>query len=86
MAAATMYEVNTQAIWSWVAEKLPCMLGSATLAMVVSITCITVASMTEAVMNPRFGAASAAVAAAAVIWLALPARCGPATRFQTNQG
>ena len=36
-ALATMYEVSTQEIWSWVAEKVPCMCGSATAAMVQSI-------------------------------------------------
>ena len=36
-AEATIYEVITQEIWSWVAEKVPCMCGSATAAMVQSM-------------------------------------------------
>ena len=36
-ALATMYEVSTQEIWSWVAENVPCMCGSATAAIVQSI-------------------------------------------------
>ena len=42
-------------IWSWVAPRLPCMCGSATLAMVVSSACMIVASITETVMAPRWG-------------------------------
>jgi hypothetical protein len=53
IADATIYEVNTQAIWSWVAERDPCMWGSATLAIVVSITCIIVPSIIEIVISPR---------------------------------
>src|SRR5579862_7245508 len=53
MAAATMYDVTTQAIWSCEQEKLPCMCGNATLAIVVSTPCIKVASMIEAVIATR---------------------------------
>jgi len=53
IAAATMYEVSTQVIWSAEAETLPCMCGSATLAMVASSEFITVAAITEPVMNRR---------------------------------
>jgi hypothetical protein len=52
MAAATMYEVNTQVIVSWAALRLPCMLGNATLAIVVSSTCMMVASMIDTVIMP----------------------------------
>ncbi len=55
IAAATMYEVSTQAIWSCVADRLPCMCGSATLAMVLSSACRIEASITESVMSPRCG-------------------------------
>src|SRR6185437_5763946 len=53
MPAATMYEVSTQVIWSWEAERLPCMCGSATLAIVPSIAWITVASMIDTVIMRR---------------------------------
>src|SRR5580704_10853862 len=53
IAAATMYDVTTQAIWSCEHEKLPCICGSATLAIVVSTPCIKVASMIDAVIAPR---------------------------------
>jgi hypothetical protein len=49
-----MYEVKTQEIWSCVADMLPCMCGKATLTIVVSTTCITVASITDTVIMPRF--------------------------------
>src|SRR5208282_4572365 len=53
IAAATMYDVTTQAIWSCEHEKLPCMCGSATLAIVVSTPCIKVASIIDAVIMTR---------------------------------
>jgi hypothetical protein len=53
IAAATMYEVSTQVIWSCVAERLPCMRGSATLAMVLSSACRIEATMTVPVIMPR---------------------------------
>ena len=48
---------------------LPCMCGNATLTIVVSTTCITVASMTDNVIMPRFSGAS--VPAVALIAVAL---------------
>ena len=53
IAAATMYEVRTQEIWSCVADSEPCMFGSATFAIVVSSACISVASMTDTTSRPR---------------------------------
>ena len=54
------------------------MLGSATLAMVVSSTCITVASMMQTVMSGRFDAGSVRAAASAMASSAgaAPAGCG----------
>src|ERR1700752_3857401 len=49
-ALAARYEVMTHDISSMLAEKLPCMCGSATLVMLVSSTCITVTIMTEKVI------------------------------------
>jgi hypothetical protein len=54
IAAATMYEVSTQAIWSWAADRLPWIWGSATLAIVLSTPCMIVASMIETVIAPRW--------------------------------
>ncbi len=51
MAEATIYDVSTQVISSCVAFRLEAMWGRATLAMVVSSTCITVATMIDAVSN-----------------------------------
>ncbi len=53
MPAATMYEVRTQVIWSCEADRLPCMCGSATFAIVPSIAWITVASMIDSVIMRR---------------------------------
>jgi hypothetical protein len=59
MAAATMYEVSTQVISSCDADSVPCICGRATLAIVLSSVCISVASMIDSVIMPRFkGAAS----------------------------
>src|ERR1700758_958777 len=58
IAAATMYEVSTQVIWSCVADRLPCMRGSATLAMVLSSACRIDASMIVTVIMPRWLEAS----------------------------
>jgi hypothetical protein len=49
-----MYEVSTQAIWSWAADRLPWIWGSATLAIVLSTPCMIVASMIETVIAPRW--------------------------------
>src|SRR5262249_35287003 len=51
IAEATMYEVMTQATWSCVAEKVPCMCGSATAAMVQSMEYSSEASMAEPVTS-----------------------------------
>src|SRR3974390_2003710 len=53
IAAATMYDVTTQAIWSCEHEKLPCICGSATLAIVVSTPCMIVAQVIDAVIAVR---------------------------------
>src|SRR6202030_1870178 len=77
IAAATMYEVSTQAAWSWATDRLPWMCGSATLAIVLSTPCIIVASMIDAVIAARLGTGArvsptAAVSADAVIALSGP--------------
>src|ERR1035438_7075580 len=46
MAFETRYDVNTQVLSSWPAERLPAIWGSATLAMLVSSTSMNVASVT----------------------------------------
>jgi len=61
MAAATMYEVSTQSICTRVAPMLPPMCGSATLAIVISMDCRTVASVTAMVIGMRCGWALSAV-------------------------
>src|SRR3984885_15125116 len=53
IAAATMYEVTPQAIWSCEQDRLPWMCGSATLAIVVSTPCMIVAKVIDAVMAMR---------------------------------
>ena len=53
MAAATMKEVSTQVIWSCEADRLPCMCGRATLAIVPSSAWMMVASMIDMVIMPR---------------------------------
>jgi len=54
IAAAVMYEVRTQVISSKLAEKLPCIYGSATLAIVWSNDCNSVAPMADAVIIATF--------------------------------
>ena len=51
IAAAMMYEVSTQVIWSCVADSEPWMRGSATLAIVLSSACMIEASITDSVMS-----------------------------------
>ena len=83
IAAATMYEVSTHDIWSCVAERLPCMCGSATLAIVLSSACMIEASITDSVIRPRCGTSRAMpgiVAAAALIDSRLQIRAGQAHR------
>src|ERR1700730_9301121 len=53
IAAATIYDVTTQAIWSCEQLRLPWMCGRATLAMVVSTPCMIVAQVIEAVIAAR---------------------------------
>ena len=53
MATAMRYEASTQAISSWVADRAPCMRGSATVAMVVSRTCRLAPSTTPTKINSR---------------------------------
>src|SRR5277367_541607 len=67
IAAAAMYEVRTQLIWSCVAETEPCMRGSATLAIVVSSADMIDASMTETVMSVRRAVSISAVCSAALL-------------------
>src|SRR6185312_6946952 len=55
IAAATMYDVSTHAIWSWLADSEPCICGNATLAIVVSSICIVVDSISESVSSPLLG-------------------------------
>ena len=50
MAFETRYDVSTQVLSSWPAERLPAMCGSATLAMLVSSTSMKVASVTVSAM------------------------------------
>ncbi len=69
MPAATMYEVSTQVIWSSDADRLPCMCGRATLAMVPSIAWMMVASITEMVIMPRCAASP---------WMVLPSSAAAA--------
>src|SRR5580704_707889 len=75
IAAATMYEVTTQAIWSCEQLRLPWMCGSATLAIVVSTPCMIVAQVIEAVIATRLirgpGASSPNDAAASPVVLRL---------------
>src|ERR1700722_7531619 len=58
MADATMYAVNTQAIWSCEADSVPCMCGKATLAMVLSSVCMIVANMIDRVIMGRLSGRS----------------------------
>ena len=87
IAAATMYDVSTQEIWSCVADMPPCMCGNATLTIVVSTTCMTVASMIDTVIMPRLsGAAEALVVAPAVaIAGSSPPRRGRRERGRARQ-
>src|SRR5579875_186246 len=56
--------VSTHAIWVWLADRLPSMCGSATLAIVVSIPCMIRGSMIENAIAPRPGAGSVLIPAA----------------------
>src|ERR1700733_8023086 len=61
IAAATIYEVSTHVISSCDADSVPCMCGSATLAMVLSSVWISVASMIETVIIGRLSGAAVLV-------------------------
>ncbi len=84
IAAAMMYEVRTQAIWSCVAESEPWMRGSATFAMVLSSACMIEASITESVMSPRWGAGASPGNAAAAALMASGSR--PPARLRRDGG
>src|SRR5471032_873658 len=58
IAAATMYDVRTQVISSCDADSVPCICGSATLAIVLSSVWISVASMIERVIIGRLRGAA----------------------------
>jgi hypothetical protein len=63
IAAATMYDVSTHVISSCDADSVPCICGSATLAIVLSSVWISVASMIETVSMGRLsGVATTALA------------------------
>src|SRR5258708_12613166 len=64
IAAATMYEVRTQVMVWIAAERLLCIYGRATLAIVESSACMIVANMIETVMAPRYLTAIAGAAVA----------------------
>ncbi len=78
IAAATMYEVTTQAIWSCEADSEPCMCGRATLVIVVSTPCMNVASMIEIVIATRLAGRAAELRAGAPPHRCLLARLGGA--------
>ena len=59
IAAATMYDVSTHVISSCDADSVPCICGSATLAIVLSSVWISVASMIEMVIIGRLSGAAA---------------------------
>src|SRR5215469_9289997 len=58
IAAAVMYDVRTQVISSKLADRLPCIYGSATFAIVWSSACISVAPTVHSVMIRRCGTCS----------------------------
>src|SRR5215472_15562668 len=72
IAAATMYDVTTQAIWSCEHEKLPWMCGSATLAIVVSPPCMMVAQVIDAVIATRLTRGPDASSPNGAVSLAVP--------------
>src|SRR4029079_672179 len=71
IAAATMQEVMPQLIWCCEAGSVPCMYGSATLAMVVSSACMMVAVMAQIVTMFRRRPGTATGAAAVLMPLVL---------------
>src|SRR5512143_764349 len=53
IADAMMYDVSTHVIWSRDAERLPCMCGNATLAIVWSSVCMNIAAIAHATARLR---------------------------------
>src|SRR6185437_16602516 len=53
IACATVNDVMTQVDWSWLAQRLPAMVGNDTLAMVMSSTCMKVPSERPIVASDR---------------------------------
>src|SRR4051812_44917846 len=72
---ARMYDVLTQAISSWVADRFPAMRGSATLMMVVSRISIIAAVISPSRMNQRYWST----------WSAWAARAAAAASFDIDQ-
>src|ERR1700751_4723970 len=77
IALETRYEVRTQVLSSWPAERLPAMCGRATLAMEVSRTSMKVASVTVMAMIQGFTAGRQASALSNVVAPALIAGSRP---------
>src|SRR5579872_765786 len=74
IALETRYDVSTQVLSSTLAERLPAMCGSETLATLVSRTSMNVASVTVSAMIQGFTGARSALGIAAVmesVWLIL---------------
>jgi hypothetical protein len=85
IADATIYDVSTQVIWSCEADRLPCMCGSATLAMVPSIACMMVASMIEMVIMPRLMPCGRPASNCSMALLMLPMRQCKAGRGRSGK-
>ena len=62
----TVNEVITQVDWSWLAARLPAMVGSDTLAMVMSSTCMKVPSDRPIVASARLAGRNSPIAGAAL--------------------
>jgi len=77
MALLTANEVITQVLWFTLTPRLPAMVGNDTLAMVVSSTCMKVASDRPTVVNARLGGRKLVLMAARK-WLRLASLTGPA--------
>src|SRR5947209_19542378 len=71
MALETRYEVSTQVLSSWPADRLPAMCGRATLAMEVSSTSMNVASVTAKAITQGLTAGRQASAWSNVVLAAL---------------
>src|SRR6185437_16844921 len=68
-ACATVNEVITQVDWSWLAPRLPAMVGNDTLAMVMSSTCMKVPSDKPIVARVRLAGRNSPSTPAAVFAL-----------------